>query len=411
MRRPLVKIAAASAALSAFVAAGSSRADTWTVMVYMEANNSLEPFANETFSEMMKVGKTKNMVAVVELDTGKHKSTQKIDGMPSGSGVKRVVVHKDKVDSEDDDVGDDMTTAKGLTNFIKYGIKKHAADHYALVLWDHGAGWHGCCEAETPELRGMTLDTIAKGIAGGIKGTDVKIDVVAFDECLMGELDVANALAPYVRVMVASEELEPGEGMDYDKWLRAVADDGTITPDGVGKAIADAYVKHVESQSGNPSFTLSVLELKHVEELTAATARLAKSLEKASGDSDSWEQVGAARAKSDQFGGQQADLFGLIDLGQFTKFVSKIDGVSATDDVQTAIDKVVKYKVAGPMHKKAKGITVYLPESEMDGDYSSVAFSDKWTKLAETYAQTRGRGDLDRRSVPQARALRPTKKS
>ena len=358
-------------------------------MVYMEANNSLEPFANETFSEMMKVGKTKNLVSVVELDTGKHHSTQKIDGMPSGNGVKRVLVRKGSVDSESDDVGDDMTTSKGLANFIKFGIKKHPADHYALVLWDHGAGWHGCCEAETPELRGMALDTIAKGIENGIKSGPDKLDVVAFDECLMGELDVANALAPFVKVMVASEELEPGEGMDYDKWLRAIANDESITPDGVGKAIADAYVDHIENQSGNPAFTLSVLELKHIDELTAAAARLAKQLEKAS--NDSWEDIGAARAKSDQYGGQQADLFGLIDLGQFAKFVGNIDGVSASDDVATAIEHVVKYKVAGPMHKKSKGISVYLPENEMDGDYDSVAFSEKWTKLAEDYAKSAGK--------------------
>lgn len=371
----------------ALTASTTARADTWTVMVYLEANNSLEPFANETFSEMMKVGKTKNLTTIVELDTGKHKSTQKIEGMPSGSGVKRLLVRKGSVESENDDVGDDMTTSKGLASFIKFARKEHGADHYALVLWDHGAGWHGCCEAETPDLRGMTLETIAKGIEGGLKGTDEKLDVVAFDECLMGEIDVAAALAPFVKVMVASEELEPGEGMDYDKWLKAIANDSSITPDGVGRAIADAYVDHVESQSGSPSFTLSVLELKHYDDVGAAAARLAKQLEKVSGDADTWSQVGAARAKADQFGGQQADLFGLVDLGRFAKFCGQIDGITAADDLLNAMDHFVKYSVAGPMHKKATGLSAYLPQNEMDADYSSAAFSDKWTKLAETYAQ------------------------
>jgi hypothetical protein len=208
-----------------------------------------------------------------------------------------------------------------------------------------------------------------------------------------------------VKVMVASEELEPGEGMDYDKWLKAIANDSSITPDGVGKAIADAYVDHIENQSGNPAFTLSVLELKHLDELTAASARLAKQLEKAS--KDSWTDIGAARSKSDFYGGQQADLFGLIDLGQFAKFCGNIDGVSANDDVASAIDKVVKYRVAGPMHKKSKGVSVYLPQNEMDGDYSSVAFSDKWTKLAGDYAQSAGKdteppdtGDVDIEEEP-----------
>ncbi|GAC1394113.1 MAG: hypothetical protein NVSMB47_02610 [Polyangiales bacterium] len=377
-------------AFAAAALAAPARADSWTVMVYMEANNSLEPFANETFSELLSVGKKKGLTILVELDVGKHKSTHQIDGMPEGNGIKRLVVHKDRVESEDDDVHTDMTTAKGLGDFITYGRKKHPADRYAVLLWDHGAGWHGCCESETPEPRGMSLAAIASGLERGIKGSEDAIDLVAFDECLMSELEVASAIAPFTSVMVGSEELEPGEGMDYHGWLTALGDDPSMTAEQVGKSIAKSYVDHVESQSGNPGYTLSVLNLAHLDDLTAATGRLGKQLTKMAEDPDRWPEVGAARAKADSFGGEEASIFGVVDLAQFARGAAKIEGASAADDVLAAIDKIVTFKVSGPMHRKSKGISVYLPENQLDQDYADAAFSDKWTKFARTYAESAG---------------------
>jgi hypothetical protein len=38
----------------------------------------------------------------------------------------------------------------------------------------------------------------------------------------MGNFEVAKAMAPYGHVMVASEELEPGNGWDYTPMLEAL---------------------------------------------------------------------------------------------------------------------------------------------------------------------------------------------
>jgi hypothetical protein len=376
----------ASAAVATTAITATAHADTWTVLIYMEANNSLASFAQETFKEVMAVGKKKGLTIVVSVDTGKKHVVDDIDGMPSGNGVKRVVVHKDKVVSESDDVGDDMASPEGLAGFITYGIKEHPADHYALMLWDHGAGWHGCCEAETPSIRELSLADITSGIKKGLKGGKrKKLDLVGFDECLMGELEVASALSKYVDVMVASEELEPGEGMDYDLWLGDIADaGGDMDPLAVGKSIAKSYVTHVKEGSGNPSYTLSVLDLTKIDDMIAATAKLGSQLRK----TEDWSAIGAARAKSDAFGGQQQDVYGLVDLGQFAKFAKKIDGAEeSAGDVLTAIDSFVHYNVAGPLHKKVKGVSIYLPQQGIEPDYESVEFDPKWTKFLKKYAE------------------------
>ena len=365
-----------------------ARADTWTVMVYMEANNSLEPFATETFTELTSIGHKKGLEIVVEVDPGPKHVVEEVDGMPTGKSIKRVLIKKGKVVSENDDVGDDMTTGSGLANFIQYGLEQHPADHYALILWDHGAGWHGCCEADKPQIRAMSLPEITKGLDRGLKKSKDKLDLIAFDECLMSELEVAKALAPYVDVMVSSEELEPGEGMNYDKWLQAIVDDDTISPFDVGSAIADAYKKNIADNSGTPSYTMSVLDLNKVDELIKATGKLGKQLGKVA-DKD-WNTVAAARAKADSYGGEEAGDYGIIDLGSFAKHASKIDGVDAGDDVLAALDKLVKYNVVGPMHKKAKGISIYLPQNGIEPDYAEVAVSEKWSAFLDTYSQGAG---------------------
>jgi Clostripain family. len=42
-----------------------------------------------------------------------------------------------------------------------------------------------------------------------------KFDFIGFDACMMGNVEVANVLAPYSYYMYGSEEMEPGSGWDY----------------------------------------------------------------------------------------------------------------------------------------------------------------------------------------------------
>ena len=45
-----------------------------------------------------------------------------------------------------------------------------------------------------------------------------KIDIIGFDACFMSSFEVAHALRPYARYMLASEETEPNKGWDYKNY-------------------------------------------------------------------------------------------------------------------------------------------------------------------------------------------------
>ena len=61
-----------------------------------------------------------------------------------------------------------------------------------------------------PSLREKVCERMAR--AG------VKFDFVGFDACLMATYEMAAHMASYADYMVASEELEPGIGWNYQGW-------------------------------------------------------------------------------------------------------------------------------------------------------------------------------------------------
>lgn len=71
-----------------------------------------------------------------------------------------------------------------------------------------------------------------------------KIDLVGFDACLMSCMELAGVLADSVGYLLASEELEPGNGWQYH-WLGALFREGIpaddVTAVDHGKAVIDLY--------------------------------------------------------------------------------------------------------------------------------------------------------------------------
>lgn len=62
----------------------------------------------------------------------------------------------------------DMSDPTTLTNFIKYGIENYSADHYVLILDDHGGGWRGACYDEQNGAGDlMSMPDIKKALSDG----------------------------------------------------------------------------------------------------------------------------------------------------------------------------------------------------------------------------------------------------
>jgi len=160
-----------------------------------------------------------------------------------------------------------------------------------LIIWNHGQGWRappsdptakhpfggqlagGYRYVSSDEDTGDKLynraiqDTLTKLLGA------VKLDVIAFDACLMAMVETAYAMRGVAHVMVASEELEPGNGWNYARWVKPLVDaKGAMTPEALARqlvrAMADEYGDDVET-------TLSAISLDRITGLSTALSSFA----------------------------------------------------------------------------------------------------------------------------------------
>jgi hypothetical protein len=286
----------------------------WTVMVYMNAKNNLEPFALDNFHDMAQVGGSKDVNLVVELGRPVNHRYTTDDG--NWTGVYRFAVQRNANPVPGESVGhvtapqDDMGKSDTLRQFIEWAKSAYPANHYMLVVWNHGQGWRfqmaaneslrtlsmramgderqfTAAPAATPALGGYRAVS-ADGDTGSILfNSEVEkvvaadfpsqpLDVLGFDACLMAMMETAYALAPNTRYLVASEELEPGAGWQYSPWLTQLESMPTSGADQVAKLVVAAY----QQQYGDRYLTtMSALDLAKVRQGAQSLSVFAQQLQ------------------------------------------------------------------------------------------------------------------------------------
>lgn len=291
-------------------ASHAARPKKWTVMVFLNAANNLEPYGIEDMNEMEKIGSTRDVNVVVELARYKGRTTKApvnaeyfsnpytereqhfYLGLDNEPGTNRYYVLKD-----DDSVRvrsvlkkragiTDGGDPKCLADFGKWAVENYPAEHYCLVIWNHGAGWSGVSYDDNshkgldlPEVR-SALEAITASVKA--KNGKAKIDVLDFDACLMATAEVAYELKDTVDFLLASQETEPGDGMPYDDYLAWLTTYPEASPLSFSKAMVDTYVKSYAprgSQSGGEvvgfSETKSAIHLARMDEFRAAIENVA----------------------------------------------------------------------------------------------------------------------------------------
>lgn len=238
----------------------------WTVLVFLNGINNLDSYGAEDINEMEKVGSTDNVNVVVEW------------GSYSARKVKRLLVTKDEntnvVSSPIlQDLGlRDMGSYKELIDFVSWGIKNYPAKHYMLDVWNHGNGWEKRVrrslinrDVSYDDISGNRITTEQMGfVMNEIKSKIGRnFDILGFDACLMAMAEVAGEVAESVDYMVASEDLEPGDGWPYDDFLSAIHQgDILASPRAVAGALVETYAASYEGGSqGTSSITLSNFDL------------------------------------------------------------------------------------------------------------------------------------------------------
>jgi hypothetical protein len=240
----------------------------WTVLVYMAADNNLEDNALVNLEEMAAVGSTADVhvVAQVARSAGRRAKRGVVD-MPAWSTTKRIHVEADHLEELGDLGRTNMADPVALTSFITWATAAYPARRYALVLWDHGAGWSGF-GADSASSATMSVPDIARAICEA----GVKLTLVGFDACLMSALEVAFELDGLAGRLVASEEMELAHGWDYTTVLRALVREPAMSGERLASMLAATYVEKTRrfSLAASRYITMSVVDLTRVAPLKRA---------------------------------------------------------------------------------------------------------------------------------------------
>ncbi len=375
----------------------------WTVLVYSIADTDLEPYLLADLAEFAEVGSGENLQVAAMVDRAEDYSSDPLLDLEDWVGAKYVSIGQGSAE-ELDDLGDvDTGDPAQLAEFVAQGIADHPAEHYALVISDHGASWPGVGGDEGSDYSSLTLDEIRGGIADGLDeaGLD-KLDLLGFDACLMATYETASTMAPLADRMIASQELEPGHGWDY-RAFQVAADDPDVDVDTLGTAIVDGFAAQAEAEGTGADITLSMIDLNQMAAVDDALTEFSEALSERAADVA--PVVGRERADVLSFGRDpdpEVDTH-MADLGLLAAEigVEALDVSDQADALIRAIGDAVTYEVAGPAALGASGLSIYFPPTEelLNADYASVESAEAWGGFLNSYFEAGSEIPVDRQPV------------
>ncbi|NTU74682.1 MAG: hypothetical protein HGA86_00990 [Anaerolineaceae bacterium] len=370
----------------------SKQSDTWLVILYQNGDD--EVLEEDTFIDLNEaeiVGSTDQVKIVSQID--------RYDGGFDGDGdwttAKRFLITKDNdldaIHSKElADLGEvDSGNPETLVDYVTWAIRAYPSDHYVLILGDHGAGWDGGWTDDDPvEGSYFHMQDIDDALGKIIAKTGIgAFELVGFDACLMGQLEVMSAIAPHARYAVASEETEPAIGWAYSSFLKALNKNPAMTGKELGKAIVDSYIKqdfritdddaryiYAEGDYTAKSVaddmlvdtTLSTVDLGQMQNLNAAVNDLAIALKGVD-----QKLVSKARTYAQSYTSVFEDKVppSYIDLGHFVDLIlEKVDDpevVKAANQVQLALKKAVTSETHGKERPGSNGLSIFFPTSKL----------------------------------------------
>jgi hypothetical protein len=354
----------------------------WTVIVYSAADDEvLEESMWFDVNEMELVGSNPQMNIVVQLD--------RYAGAFTGDGdwtdTRRYLITQDNdldhiTSPVVESVGEvDTGNPQTLVDFVTWAVQSYPAQKYALVMSDHGGGWTGgFSDMSTSSYSDLSIPEIVSAMAQIRQNTGIdKFEMIGFDACLMGQIEVFGSLYPYSNYMVASEEVEPGYGWSYAAWLQQLAQNPSLKGEGLSEAIVSTYVTNDILLSGGRASADEIAQEESTTTLSAVeSARIPDVIGAMNGFTSAitgLDQTLVAEARTytrsyfSLFGEEVSPSF--IDLGNFAEVLTTMTDETAIEQaaiqLQTAIDSAVIAEKHGINMSGSNGIAFHFPDSDL----------------------------------------------
>jgi hypothetical protein len=219
-----------------------SEKESWTVIVYLDGDNSLCKYAQQELDEIKEVQLKDNITIVVLFDERGEDNThcylfgEETEEIPLS---KLCTSWKYEIN-----MGDQFT----LENFVMYAMGNYPAHHYLVELWGHGYGQEGMCSDETSCDR-LSMQEMVSALTKASEENDDIIDILVLTSCYMGEIECIQKLKGTANHIIASDEEVPASGLPHTKIFNSLIENPQSLPEEVNDNIIETYHKHYDFTS------------------------------------------------------------------------------------------------------------------------------------------------------------------
>jgi Clostripain family len=327
----------------------------WSLLLYMTASPRLAPYAKETLKRLCAIPRSGSLAIAVQLD---------------GRGARKPVRYRVEAGRAVVAPPSSWThrPRRALGDFVDWGLSPSPAARSALVLWGEGGGWiypAGLYDAPGRAPIDVELETALLGTrrAG--------VDVLGFDACLMGMVEILYGARNVCRTQVASETFVPLGGWPYRPMGELFAQSPPLAP----IAWARRAVPLIRDVKG-PA-TLAAFDATRAEPIALAFRALARELRK------------LPRARRDEVARARADMIHVgnpyfVDVGSMVRAlerrVNERSIARAAAAVRRAVDHARLANACATVDDRDMGgLSIFFPAAKTTwlAPYASLAFAKK----------------------------------
>lgn len=222
----------------------------WTFVIYLNSTGDrerLHPELVNDMEELAKVGSPDGVEILVQFlaPALNGKVTATLRRLRHASTSSPTEDWEDSFDVLATNQHDRFDEAAPLVEAIELAYAQFPAQRYGLVVGSHGTGMRAPHVADGQRAsddagRPNSSEPDSYRAVGGLPTRELRnaleltknklgqqwqdLDLIAFDACLMGAVEVAYGVSPHARFMVASQAQEQLTGWDYEKILQKFID-------------------------------------------------------------------------------------------------------------------------------------------------------------------------------------------
>lgn len=403
---------------------------TTVIIEYFAADNNLSAFSLEDLNEIVN-GNNSNEIAflgLVDFADNKGLFVVEIDSNNDLKVLEQWTVNQNN-------------NLDAVQVFLAKALKTHeGANKTAIGFWGHGLQSYYQKNPSKTNYRDLLIfpdeNTDAKGGHGSISLEDMqrlfnwaftvsgrgakKVDIIFLDACLLQTIEINSIFSSHTKVLVASQNLEPGDGMNYKGWIKRSISAGVDTLDAASwaKLEVDSYASFYTSNHTTIHWTHSAFKTEEINLLETKLLDWVNKILELSAEEYSKEVNNIQKAFNNVFkfyweNGKHDDALNkecTIDLIGFMiwykQFTSSTELINLTKDVIDTCsalilgNKVENSLFGGSTKKGANGICIWFPKKhkytqaqkeELDdidkGFYPQIDFvkNTKWMEFCQKY--------------------------